>query len=155
VREYETVFILHPDVDEAGIEREVEAVRKTIEEGRGEVTGVYKWGRRKLAYSIEKVNEGFYTLIRFRAEAETIRELDRRYNINEAVLRHLTVHSSGEPTMPDYRPRERRGERRGGERRGGRPRGEGRFSDHDEGDEGDEEGEARDLEDERTVREER
>ncbi len=128
VKEYETVFILHPEVDEAGIEREIEAVRKTIVDGQGEVTGVYKWGRRKLAYPILKVNEGFYTLIRFRSEAEVLKELDRRYKLNESVLRHLTVHSSGEPNPPEYRPRERRGERRGG-RHGGRGRGEGRFSD--------------------------
>ena len=113
MREYETVFILHPDVDEAGIEREIEAVRKTIEEGQGEVAGVYKWGRRKLAYQIQKVNEGFYTLIRFRSGAEVLKELDRRYKLNESILRHLTVHSSGEPNPPDYRPRERRGDRRG------------------------------------------
>lgn len=127
MREYETVFILHPEIDETGIEREIESIRKTIEEGQGEVTGVYKWGRRKLAYPIVKVNEGFYTLIRFRSGPEVLKELDRRYKINESVLRHLTVHSSGEPNPPDYRPRERRGERRGRPMgRGGR--GEGRFS---------------------------
>jgi small subunit ribosomal protein S6 len=121
VREYETVFVLHPQLDDAGLEREIEAVKQTIVEGRGEVSGVHKWGRRKLAYQIRKLNEGFYTLIRFTGEPGVLRELDRKFKINESVLRHLTVHAVGEPMPPDFRARERRG---GGDRprgRGGRP----------------------------------
>jgi small subunit ribosomal protein S6 len=125
VKEYETVFILHPQVDEAGIEKEIEAVKQTIETAAGEVTGVYKWGRRKLAYPIRKTGDGFYTLIRFKAGPEVLRELDRRFKLNESVLRHLTVHSYGEPTAPEQRSRDRRGDR-GRFRRGGRgPVGDG------------------------------
>jgi len=118
VREYETVFILHPQVDDAGIEKEIEAIQQTIAAGQGEVTGVHKWGRRKLAYPIRKVNEGFYTLIRFKGEPPLLQELDRRFKLNESVLRHLTVHAVGDPTPPEPRPRDRR--ERGG-RGGGRP----------------------------------
>ncbi len=124
MREYETVFVLHPQVDDAGIEKQIEEIRKTVTGGQGEVTGVYKWGRRKLAYPIRKVNEGFYTLVRFRCGADVLHELDRRYKLNESILRHLTVSSVGDPTPPpDHRLRDRRGER--GRPRGGRPWGGG------------------------------
>jgi small subunit ribosomal protein S6 len=116
-------------VDDAGIEKQIEDLRGAITEGGGEVSGVYKWGRRKLAYAIGKAHDGFYTLIRFRSEAGVLPELDRRYRLNEMVLRHLTVTSVGEPTPPDHRGRDRRGERgrgRPGDRFGdrGRPGGE-------------------------------
>lgn len=120
MREYETVFILRPKMDDAGIEKEIDAVKKTIQDGKGEVTGVHKWGRRKLAYTIRKANEGIYTLIRFSAEPDVLRELDRKYKINESILRHLTLHAVGEPTLRDFR-RERRAGRFGPP--GYRPRG--------------------------------
>jgi small subunit ribosomal protein S6 len=109
-------------VDDPGVDREIETVKKTIEDAKGEVTGVHKWGRRRLAYTIRKVNEGIYTLIRFRAEADVLRELDRRYKLNESVLRHLTIHAVGEPTLRDFR-RDRRPIRPSGP---GRGRGRGR-----------------------------
>jgi small subunit ribosomal protein S6 len=128
VKEYETVFVMHPQVDEAGIEKQIEELRGVVTGGGGEVTGVYKWGRRKLAYTIGKVHDGFYTLVRFRSEADVLRELDRRYKLNEMVLRHLTVASVGEPTAPDHRGRDRRMDRGRGQfggRFGERGHGEG------------------------------
>jgi small subunit ribosomal protein S6 len=126
VKEYETIFVMHPQVDDAGIEKQIEEIRSVVTGGRGEVTGVYKWGRRKLAYTIGKVRDGFYTLMRFRADADALRELDRRYRLNEMILRHLTVASSGDPTAPDHRGRDRhveRGRGRIGDRPGDRGHG--------------------------------
>lgn len=134
MREYETVFILHPQVDEAGIERNIEAVKQTIVDGKGEVAGVYKWGRRRLAYQIRKVSDGFYTLIRFKAEPAVLRELDRRFNINESILRYQTTLAVGDPAAPDFRGRERRPERgrgHGDDRHGGDF--SGAFDDGDDG----------------------
>ncbi len=108
MKEYETVFIMHPQTDEAGVEKQIEEIRAVVTAGQGEVTGVYKWGRRKLSYPIRKAHDGFYTLIRFRCAPEVLREIDRRYKLNESVLRHLTVASVGEPTPPDHRARDRR-----------------------------------------------
>lgn len=122
VREYETVFILHPKVDEGGIEREIGAVTQTIEGAKGEMIGVHKWGRKKLAYPIQKANEGFYVLLRFNSEQpELLKDLDRHFKLNEQVLRHLTVISPGGDWPPELRGRERRAPR--GERFGGPPRG--------------------------------
>jgi small subunit ribosomal protein S6 len=109
-------------VDDAGIEREIEGVRKAVADSRGELVGVHKWGRRKLAYPIRKVHEGYYVIVRFKSEAELLPVLDRRYRLNESVLRHLTVASPGGEWPPELRSRERRpprGERGGRDRRGG------------------------------------
>ncbi len=127
MREYENVFVLHPKVDDAGIEREITAVKEVITAGDGEMVGVHKWGRRKLAYPIRKVNEGFYVIMRFKSEPEVLTELDRKFKLNESVLRHLTVVAQDDTWPPDLRGRERRGPRgdRGGppvrDRRGGVP----------------------------------
>ncbi len=95
MREYETVFVLHPNLEEARIEEEIEGVRSTIAAASGEILDVERWGRRKLAYTIGKVNEGIYTLVRFRAEAGVVSDLERRYRLREDILRHLTVLSQG------------------------------------------------------------
>lgn len=147
MREYETVFILHPQVDDAGVDREIEAVKQTIEDGQGEVTGIHKWGRRRLAYMIRKATEGTYTLIRFHANPGVLKELDRRYKINESVLRHLTVYAVGEPTLRDFRRGDRRGGRPGGfPSRGGRGRpGRPYYDDHDDDREGRESRETREV----------
>jgi small subunit ribosomal protein S6 len=122
VREYETVFILHPKVDDAGIDREIEAVKKTIGDGKGELIGVHKWGRRKMAYPIRKAADGFYVIVRFKSGSETLPELDRKFRINESVLRSLTVISPGGEWPPDLKSRERRP-----------PRGDGRSRDRRSG----------------------
>lgn len=121
MREYETVFILHPKVDEGGIEREIGAVTQTIEGAKGEMIGVHKWGRKKLAYPIHKVNEGFYVLLRFNSDQpDLLKDLDRHFKLNEQIIRHLTVISPGGDWPPELRGRERRAPR---ERYGGPPRG--------------------------------
>ncbi len=97
LREYETVFVLHPGLEDARVEEEIEGVRSTIAAASGEILDEERWGRRKLAYTIGKVNEGIYTLIRFRSEAGVVTDLERRYRLREDILRHLTVLSQGPP----------------------------------------------------------
>lgn len=97
LREYETVFVLHPGLEEARIEEEIEGVRSVIAAASGEILDVERWGRRKLAYTIGKVNEGIYTLVRFRSEAGVVNDLERRYRLREDIMRHLTVLSQGPP----------------------------------------------------------
>jgi small subunit ribosomal protein S6 len=98
LREYETVFILHPSSEEARVEEEIEGVRQTILAGSGEIVQVDRWGRRRMAYGIRKVNEGIYTLIRFRSDPGVLTDLERRYRLREDVMRHLTVVAQG-PAM--------------------------------------------------------
>ena len=91
IRKYETIFILHPSLDEEAVKANIEKFKGVIENGGGTVENVDFWGKRKLAYEIAKVNEGFYTLINFEANTELPKELDRVFRITDGVIRHIVV----------------------------------------------------------------
>jgi len=91
MREYESIFVLDPEVEDSQVDVEVAKIRDIVTEGSGEILEVQKWGRRKLAYEVNKKKEGIYTLVRFKAGAEVLAELNRRFRLNESLLRHLTV----------------------------------------------------------------
>ena len=91
MRKYETIFIQHPSLDEEAINANIEKFKGVIENGGGTVENVDFWGKRKLAYEIAKVNEGFYTLINFEANTELPKELDRVFRITDGVIRHIVV----------------------------------------------------------------
>ena len=91
MRKYETIFILHPSLDEEAVKANIEKFKGVIENGGGTVENVDFWGKRKLAYEIAKVNEGFYTLINFEANPELPKELDRIFRITDGVIRHIVV----------------------------------------------------------------
>jgi len=91
MREYESIFVLDPTVSDSHVDMELEKIREFLAGRDCEITEVQKWGRRKLAYEVKKHKEGIYTLIRFAAVPEVPHELDRRYRLNENMLRFLTV----------------------------------------------------------------
>ena len=91
MRKYETIFILHPSLDEEAVKANIEKFKGVIENGGGTVENVDFWGKRKLAYEIAKVNEGFYTLINFEANTELQKELDSVLRITDGVIRHIVV----------------------------------------------------------------
>jgi small subunit ribosomal protein S6 len=91
MRKYETMFILHPSLDEEAVKANIEKFKGVIENGGGTVDNVDFWGKRKLAYEIKKVNEGFYTLVNFSANPELPQELDRIFRITDGVIRHMIV----------------------------------------------------------------
>lgn len=91
MRLYETIFVLHPSLDEEAVKANIEKFKGVIENNGGEIENVDLWGKRKLAYEIKKVNEGYYTLINFRANTELPKELDRVFRITDSVIRHIIV----------------------------------------------------------------
>ena len=91
MRTYETIFILHTSLDEEAVKANIEKFKGVIENGGGTIENVDFWGKRKLAYEIAKVNEGFYTLINFEANTELPKELDRVFRITDGVIRHIVV----------------------------------------------------------------
>lgn len=91
MRKYETIFILDPSFDEETVKANIEKFKGVIENGGGTVENVDFWGKRKLAYEIAKVSEGFYTLVDFTANPELPRELDRIFRITDGVIRHIIV----------------------------------------------------------------
>ncbi len=91
MRKYETIFILHPSFDEEAVKANIEKFQGVIENGGGKVENVDFWAKRKLAYEINKVKEGYYTLINFEANPELPKELDRVFRITDGVIRHIIV----------------------------------------------------------------
>ncbi len=92
VRNYELMYIIRPDRDEEGIETLVERVHETVETLGGKVHSVVHnepWGRRRLAYPIDKVEEGLYVLTYFALEPEHLGELERVLKLSDGILRYL------------------------------------------------------------------
>jgi len=90
MRQYEVMFILRPNLEETKRNELIEKF-KSIIQADGEVESVDEWGHRKLAYEIEKLNEGYYILTRFKAGIDVPKELDRNFRISDDVIRHLIV----------------------------------------------------------------
>ena len=87
---YEVMFIIDPTLEEEKKNQVVEKVQAVIAED-GEVVKTDVWGMKKLAYPIEKKNEGFYVVIEFKASPELPKELDRRLRISDDVMRHMII----------------------------------------------------------------
>ena len=87
---YELMFIIDPTLEDETKEATVETVKGIIE-ADGTVGEVDVWGLRKLAYPIQKKNEGYYVVVTFQASPELPKELDRRLRISEVVMRHLII----------------------------------------------------------------
>jgi small subunit ribosomal protein S6 len=105
VTKYETTFILEPGFDEGKINEEIERVSQWIKDLGGEVLEVQRWGKKRLAYEIEKKRDGIYTLVLYQAPGPTVKEVERRLRLNEAVMRVLTVmHVPPELTIPKADP---------------------------------------------------
>jgi small subunit ribosomal protein S6 len=88
---YETTIIYDPALEETRINEEVDRVSQSIGQAGGTVVEVQRWGKRKLAYMIHKRRDGSYIHIKHQSPPELIADMDRRFRLNESVLRHLTV----------------------------------------------------------------
>lgn len=91
MREYELVFIVHPDLDDPALKEVVEKVSGWITESGGSVLKIDLWGKRKLAYSIRKQKEGQYVLLKTQMEPTFGATLERNLRFLEPVLRFLLV----------------------------------------------------------------
>ena len=91
---YETLFIVDLTLGEEGIQSVVEKFKALIEQN-GEIANVAEWGKRRLAYAINYKTEGYYVLMYVTAPADLPRELERNFQINEAVLRSLVIRFEG------------------------------------------------------------
>lgn len=91
MREYELVLIFKPDLGEEEVPSAVERLTSLIGTEGGQVNNVDRWGKRKLAYPIQRYLEGDYVLTRFNIEPEHVESLEANLKINESLLRHLVV----------------------------------------------------------------
>jgi small subunit ribosomal protein S6 len=90
-RTYEIMFIVRPDVEEADLDKLIEGFQKNVTDGSGEVKSVEKMGRRRLAYTVRKFNDGFYVLLVVVAQGSLITEIERRLRVSEQVIKFITV----------------------------------------------------------------
>ena len=91
MNKYELGVVLRADLDDETFQAEMGRVKALIERFEGTIDKVDEWGKRKLAYPIQKLTEGVYTFITYSSPAEAPREIENRLNIMESVLRYLTV----------------------------------------------------------------
>lgn len=87
---YEVVYIMDPALGEEAIAAMIEKF-KALVETQGTVSAIDDWGKRRLAYPINDMNEGYYVLIEFESKPEFPHELDRIYNITDGIMRSLIV----------------------------------------------------------------
>jgi small subunit ribosomal protein S6 len=99
MRHYEIVFIVHPDQSEQ-VPAMVERYRQMITGRGGKIHRLEDWGRRQLAFLIEKVHKAHYVLMNIECDNETLTELEHAFKFNDAVLRHLTVKMDEAVTAP-------------------------------------------------------
>jgi small subunit ribosomal protein S6 len=133
---YETTFIVNPQIDEAEIDKQIQAVSKLISDNGGKIVREERIGARRLAYPIDGQNQGYYTAMLYECEPPLLPKIERHMKLGDAYMRHLTIVFEGDPEIvygdkgekPFENERENEGDRggRGGFRddnRGGGYRG--------------------------------
>jgi small subunit ribosomal protein S6 len=90
-RVYEVMFIVRPDATEEDLDKLIEGFSANVTAGNGEVQSVEKLGRRRLAYTVRKFNDGIYVLLTIGADGKLIAEVERRLRVTESVIKFITV----------------------------------------------------------------
>lgn len=100
MRHYEITFLVHPDQSDQ-VPAMIEKYTQLIEKNGGKIHRLEDWGRRHLAYPIDKIHKAHYVLMNIEADQKTLAELEYLFRFNDAVLRHLTLvtkHAVKEPS---------------------------------------------------------
>lgn len=106
--QYETIFMTDPNLTEEEIDAITHLVESIVTTSGGKVLKTEKWGKRRLAYPVDHREEGIYTLMLLECPPVQVKEIDRRYRMNDRILRHLTVRMEDESQLgpsPMMRPR--------------------------------------------------
>ena len=132
MRQYETIFIINPDLDESQTNDLIEGVKAAIGSGGGKVLQVDPWGKKKLAYPVKQHNDGYYVLIVFESSPDFVTQLNGHYRITERIIKHIVVQFEGDLTTltPSH---ESAAQEEGSDSTGARP-----FEDSESEDEGNE-----------------
>jgi len=113
---YEVVFLVHPDQSEQ-VPAMIERYRSTIESADGAIHRLEDWGRRQLAYPINKIHKAHYVLMNIECGVETMRELESAFRFNDAVIRNLIISRPCADTDPSPLAKVKDEERRDDDRR--------------------------------------
>jgi small subunit ribosomal protein S6 len=123
MRIYESLFIIKPDVPEEEIDQRLEALRTVLTGAGATVDNLDKWGKRKLAYRVDKYREGFYVLVQYTAGPEMVKEFERRLRVSDIVLKFLTVRI--DETLKRLEKRKKQRDKRAAKRAVSAPQGAG------------------------------
>jgi small subunit ribosomal protein S6 len=110
MRHYEIVFIVHPDQSEQ-VPAMIERYRGMVTAKNGKIHRVEDWGRRQLAYLIQKVHKAHYVLMNIECNQEVLDDLDHAFKFSDAILRHLTIKTKAPVTEPSPMMRQEERER--------------------------------------------
>ena len=99
MRHYEIVFIVHPDQSEQ-VPAMIDRYKSIINAQGGQIHRLEDWGRRQLAYPIQKLHKAHYVLMNIECNGETLAELEHGFKFNDAILRHLTIKMKRAITTP-------------------------------------------------------
>lgn len=92
VTDYEVTYIIRPTLEEAEVDARIEQLSAQLQTNGGEVVGeIEKMGKRRLAYEIDDVREGYYVVMKFKSEPAAAKELERQMRLNEDVMRALLI----------------------------------------------------------------
>lgn len=89
--DYEITYIVKPNLEEADVDTKVEQIAEIVRTGGGEVGEIEKMGKRRLAYEIDDLREGYYVVMKFKTEAASAKELERLLRLNDDVMRQLLI----------------------------------------------------------------
>ena len=99
MRHYEVVFIVHPDQSEQ-VPAMIERYQTLLKTNSGNIHRLEDWGRRQLAYPIQKIHKAHYVLMNIECDQKTLEELETSFKFNDAVLRHLAFTTKNAVTAP-------------------------------------------------------
>ena len=119
MRHYEVVFMVHPDQSEQ-VPAMIERYRSMVESDGGSIHRLEDWGRRQLAYPINKVHKAHYILMNIECTGDALEGITSAFKFNDAVIRHLIIRSESAPVEPSLLAKAK--EKNGREDRGGRGR---------------------------------
>jgi len=91
VRKYEIMYIIRPNMDDEARQAVIERFNNVLKENGAEIVNVTDWGKRRLAYEIEKYRDGYYMILNVMAEPQAVQEFDRLARISEDIIRHIVV----------------------------------------------------------------
>ena len=133
MRQYETMVMLSPDLEEEAVEERIANFEKQITEDGGEILDTERWGKKRLAYPINNQRHGIYFVVTYKSEMKTIQEIERQLRLDEdswrlmtvrqdeALLKKMAINAKRAAAAAEYRSNERGGDRdrdrdRGGDR---------------------------------------
>src|SRR6266511_6330995 len=94
---YESIFIIHPELSEEDVEEHIRRVENLVTRLGGEILKTERWGKKRLAYEVDKHRYGFYVLLRLQGNSAILPELERHYRLTEGIIKSLVIRLHAEP----------------------------------------------------------